>query len=96
MQDTDSAMLNALIIPRHEGHALTDVPPMLPDDQKGYLKRYINTVSVEHRKQIGSIIMTDHKHLANWCNEGTIINMDKLPDQIIQQMYEMLYRILRE
>ena len=65
------------------------------DEQKKYLKKYIDAVNIPDKKAIGNLlIMNNMRSSLHECNEGIVINLDKLPDKIITQMYELLeYKI---
>jgi hypothetical protein len=61
------------------------------DEQKQYLMRFISYATVADKKAIGNIlVMNDRRNSLQWCSEGTIINLDALPNIIITQMYELL------
>lgn len=61
------------------------------DEQKRYLKKYINSVGKEDLIHIGNVlVMNDKKANLRECSEGIVINLDILPDYVILQMYEML------
>ena len=63
--------------------------------QREYIKRYINSVTVEERVHVANLIVyNDQKKLMKECKEGTIINLNAIPSNIITQMYELLkYKI---
>lgn len=93
--DTDiaSRMLSALVMestgPCSERDNIVHI-----DDQKRYLQRWIDSISVDDRKSIGNILVMNNKRsLLIECSEGTVINLDLLSPQIIDQMYDlMLYK----
>lgn len=61
------------------------------EDQTAYLLRYIDTVSVADRLAIGNILVINNKrNNLCACAEGTVIKLDSLPDNVIDQMYELL------
>lgn len=61
------------------------------DDQKRYLKRYIDTMSIDDKKAIGNVlVMNNKRNDLKWCAEGTVINLDTLPVHIIEQMYNLI------
>ncbi len=67
------------------------VPRLSIDEQKHYLKKYIDTVSVADRRDIGNVLVVNGKQNAlRSCSEGVIINLDILPAADIEQMYALL------
>ncbi len=67
------------------------VPQLSVEEQKYYLKKYIDTVSVADRKDIGNILVITGKQSAlRPCSEGVIINLDALPAADIERMYALL------
>ncbi len=62
------------------------------EDQKKYIKRNINMLPIADRREVGNtIIRNNMASTLAWCSEGTVVNMDKLPDHVISQMYELIY-----
>jgi hypothetical protein len=90
-----SKILSALTL---EPEATEPVPTIPLDEQKKYLKRYVDGLNIADKKAIGDIlIMNQRRSCLNFCNEGTIINLDTLPPFIITQMYDlMVYKINRK
>jgi hypothetical protein len=61
------------------------------DDQKKYLKRYIDSVNIADRQAVGDIVRSNgEEDKLKLCNEGTIVNLDALEDHIVTQMYLVL------
>lgn len=61
------------------------------DEQMRYLKRYIDTVPVADRYDIGRVLLLNNKASSIVsCSEGVVIDMDKIPTHIVNQMYIML------
>lgn len=61
------------------------------EEQMRYLKRYIDTVPVNDRYDIGRLLLLNNKAtFIVSCNEGVVIDMDKIPNYIVNQMYVML------
>jgi len=87
--DIAARMLNALT---QEGSLPSTEKIKIPsEEQKRYLRRQIDAVSIEDRKSIGEILIVNgKKSLMMWCSEGTVINLDALSDEIIEQMYDLL------
>ena len=86
--DIASKMLSAITREDVDAAPVEYIPP---DEQKRYLKRYIDAVSIQDRKSIGGILAMNGKLNAfNWCSEGAVINLDTLPEYIIDQMYNLL------
>lgn len=73
----------------------TDTSTIPVEEQTRYLKRYIDAVSVDDRKDIGNILIMNNKRgLLSTCAAGTIINLDCVPDFVIDQMYNlMMYKM---
>lgn len=100
MTDMASKMLHALTMaqePKENTYSESYEQISIPE-QKKYLKRYVDSLDVNDRRAIGDIlIMNDLKSALNWCSEGTVINMDILPDNVIEQMYNLaLYKVNRK
>ncbi len=91
--DITSKILSALTLEPEIIQADVDTIPL--DDQKRYLKRYIESVSRDDRKAIGDVLVRNNKSSEHkWCSVGTAINLDALPPYVVTQMYEMLkYKI---
>lgn len=93
--DTDlaSKILSALILEQDTTQD-SQKESISIDDQKRYLTRWIDSVSIEDRKSIGNLLVMNNKRDAlRPCSEGTVINLDTLPVDIIRQMYNlMLYK----
>lgn len=93
MNDIDSRMLDALTLDAEDiADNQVDVPV---SEQRRFLKTNINILDVEGRKSIGDIIvMNNLKSKLKYCSDGTIINLDTLPEHVIEQMYILLeYKI---
>lgn len=60
-------------------------------EQMLYLQKYIGSIPIDDRRDIGRVLVLNNRtsDIVS-CSEGVVINMDKLPDQIINQMYTML------
>lgn len=61
------------------------------EEQMRYLQKYIGSVPTDDRKDIGRILLMNNRadNIVE-CSEGVVINMDKLPEYIVNQMYTML------
>lgn len=87
--DLASKMLSAMTMEEEQTYEPAQTVPA--DEQKRYLKRYIDSVSTEDRKAIGNILVINNQRAAlNYCNEGTVINLDTLPEFVVSQMYDLL------
>lgn len=85
-EDIASKMLSALTSEMKSEQPVKEI--ISSDEHKRYLKRYIDSLSIEDRKEIGNILIReDKRHALNWCSEGTVINLDSLPANLIEQMY---------
>jgi len=90
MSNTDmtSQMLYALMNDITEPVTAPNIPI---SEQKSYLMRHINTVTIADRKSIGHILVLNNaRHYLKPNAEGAMINLDLLPVKIIEQMYELL------
>lgn len=89
--DIESAMLSAIT----SDYTMVNTPidTIKLDEQKQYLKKYIDSVSENDRRLICNVlVMGGGGNLLNWNAEGTIINLDLIqPSCLISQMYELLY-----
>lgn len=87
--DIASRMLAAITLEDTSNEEQKESVPI--EEQKRYLKKYIDTVSIDDRKAIGNILVMNNKRNAlHACAEGTVINLDTLPVHIIEQMYNMI------
>ena len=60
-------------------------------EQMRYLKRYIDTVPISDRYDIGRVLLLNNKATSVVsCSEGVVIDMDKIPPHVVNQMYVML------
>jgi hypothetical protein len=60
-------------------------------DQKKYLKNNIDRLSLQDRIAIGDILVKNCGiDILNWCNDGTVVNLDILPDYVINKIYEYM------
>jgi len=86
----DDAMLKALC-----GDTDSSVPiaPLLsPEDQYKYMARNINSLPYLIRKKVCNIIIhNNQKQALSDCNDGVAISMKDVPDEVIQQMYDLTY-----
>jgi hypothetical protein len=61
------------------------------EEQMRYLKRYIDTVPVSDRFDIGRVLLLNNKSSSIVsCSEGVVVDMDKIPAHVTNQMYVML------
>ncbi len=88
--DIASKMLFALMAdPSAISTCETTTVPL--DEQKRYLLRWINVLSIEDRKSIGNVAaMNDYHKALRACSEGTVINLDTLPPTVVEQMYNLM------
>lgn len=85
-----SKMLAAITFENDESSDLL-VDNITLDEQMRYLKRYIDTVPIADRFDIGRVLLLNNKasNIVS-CSEGVVIDMDKIPSHIVNQMYVML------
>lgn len=68
-----------------------EAPVMLLEDQISFLQRNVDTISIEDRKSLGDILVSNGKKSElRPCSEGTVINLNALPPDIINQMYNLM------
>ena len=94
MQDNiASRMLTALAADELAPEVAKESTPT--EEQKRYIKRYVDSLSRADKKSVGDIIiMNDKLSSLVWCSEGTAINLDTLPAIVVDQIYEfVLYKI---
>jgi len=66
-------------------------------EQKKYLKKNVDLLSPDNKLALGKILVDNHQRkLIKECSEGTIINMDILPEKVITAMYCFVKYILDE
>ena len=95
--DIASKMLSALTLEPDNGNDTSkEIVPV--EEQKRYLKRHIDNLSIADRKSVGNILVINNKRSAlNFCSEGTVINLDALPEHVVTQMYSlMVYKISKK
>lgn len=86
--DINGKMLAAMLFEPVEDVIITTATH---EEQVTFLKKYINTVTVEDRRDIGRLlIMNNRAEFLIECPEGTVINLDAVPQYIVLQMYDML------
>ncbi len=86
--DIASKMLSALITDEASDGFRSVVSV---EDQKKYLKKHIDSVSVVDRKGIGRILVKGGNLKAiKACSEGVVINLDILSPAETEQMYNFL------
>ena len=90
-KDIASKMLSALVSENTES-SYSQTPTVGADEQKRYLKRQVDFLSVADRQSLGDIIVMNNKRdLLRPCSEGTVINIDILPPDILNQMYNLAH-----
>jgi len=87
-----SAILSAL---GGDDISVPSAPRMSKEEQIQYIMKHTGSLQLVDRKAVGMIlIMNDRKHALLPSASGTIINLDQLPQYIIDQMYEFVsYKI---
>lgn len=96
MQDNiASRMLTALAADELVSEVTKETTPT--EEQKRYIKRYVDSLSHIDKKSVGDIIIMNNKVSSLvWCSEGTAINLDTLPANVVDQLYEfVLYKIAK-
>ncbi len=90
-KDINSQILSAFISDRAQDEVETIVRPDI-EDQKQYLCCNMDSVSLADKKEICNIVsMNDKRGSLLPYAAGTLVNLDTLPDDIVQQMYDLLY-----
>lgn len=90
--DIASKILSALTFTSEIENTIENKDTVPLEEQKRYLNRYIDSLSAEDKKAIGNIVVMNNKKSAlNWCSEGTVINLDSLPQHVVEQMYNLMY-----
>lgn len=86
--DLNDQMLSAMM---DTGSASAEEDPLPPlDEQKRYLKRYVDVLTIADRKDVGGILVLNGRLDAiQACPEGVVINLDALAPEIINQMYNL-------
>jgi hypothetical protein len=93
MADINSLILTAIAADECEEQAPEEVVSILK--QKQYIRRYINSIPKDERVHVANVLVFNNKkELIKGCKEGSVINMNMVPDYIITQMYNLLkYKI---
>jgi|TARA_R110002153_G_scaffold273997_6_gene446483 hypothetical protein len=88
----DELIITALIKEDVTEHEVDNVSK---HQQKEYIKRYINAIPIIERAHVARVIVFNKKEdMMKECKEGTVINLEILPDFIMRQMYDLLkYKI---
>jgi hypothetical protein len=64
-------------------------------EQKKYLRGHLDTLNVEDRRAVANIVVTQNcRHHLKTCSEGLIVDLDRLPDNIVLYMYRLVSHIL--
>lgn len=84
-----SKMLSALITDTPKGDSMR--PTCSLEEQKRYLKKYADTVSVDDRRELARLLAhAGYRAVLKPCSEGTIINLDTLNAPEIELLYMRL------
>ena len=74
-----------------------DIPVNIStDEQKRYLRQNVDIVSIADRKQLALLVMQENRGLLQTCAEGTVINLDVVPPDLIKSMYKLLYHMIQQ
>jgi hypothetical protein len=61
------------------------------DDQKRYLKKYVDSVSIVTRRNLAQLLIDNGRREAlRPCSEGIVINLDVLTAAEIRKLYDVL------
>jgi len=61
------------------------------EDKKNYIIKFVPQLSLENKKKVCSIIVQNgYYNKLIWCKEGSIINLDLLPENIISNIYNFV------
>jgi hypothetical protein len=86
--DIAGQMLDALFKDKEESETIDTVPL---SEKKKYLRANVDSLSEPERKEIGCVLVSNGlKNSIRPCSEGSIINLDALPEIIVSQMYELM------
>ena len=84
--DLASKMFSALV-----GEVPTEKKGIPTAERKRFLKKNIDSMSMDSKYEIGRVLVQRGRASAlNVCGEGTVINLDSLPDDVIEQMHELM------
>lgn len=102
MEEYEEDILSAMLEAYTDGYKINDGNSainsvMKSEDQKRYLINNIEKLSIADKKSIGNILNRNKKqeHLIP-CSSGTIINLDNLHEEIIEQMYNLMIHKLKK
>ncbi len=66
-------------------------------EKKQFIVKKINLLGVNDRREVaGEISHRGYFHLLKECSEGSAINLELLPDEVINKVYELIDRKLRK
>jgi len=89
--DIASMILSALLLPDDNEAVPPQKPKVSLAEQKQYMMKNMRSLTIEDKLVLGNIVvMNNHKNSLNWCSEGTVLNLDKLPNHVVDQMYEFI------
>ena len=61
-------------------------------DQKSYLIRHIDSLNIDQKRELGQILtQAGKKSLLQMNAQGTIVNLDLAPAELIAVMYNYMY-----
>ena len=91
--DIAEKMWNALVVSKTSTEA--PIERISLEEQKKFLKKNIDAIGVKDRIDIGNIIILNNcKDKLKSSSEGLLIDLDKLPNAVINQMYDLiLYKL---
>lgn len=86
--DVAGQMLDALMKNRLDPAVISEVPIA---EKKKFLIDNIRALTIPERKEIGDVLITNGRRNAiRECSEGSVINLDALPDHVVSQMYDTM------
>lgn len=93
--DNDIASLMLTALTEEKKQEEVETVTISVEEQMMYLRKHIDTLSVPDRKSIGDIlVMNNERDKIKRCGEGTSINLNSLPDNVVTQMYNLMNYIL--
>lgn len=58
------------------------------NDQKSYVCKHVNKLSLDTKRAfLRLLVLGDLSEELQWVNDGTLINLDRLEDNVVQQLY---------
>lgn len=87
MEDIAGKMLSAIV--DEDNRPTGDGPSLI--EMKAFIVSRINDLSLSDKKEVGAIlVMNGRQNDIKSCAQGSLVDLDRLPERLIEQMYELI------